>query len=123
VRGFTIEPSKILVEVNSFPKNIYTPGSSNLTLTVRNSGDVPLKNVLVNVGTSAQLIPITPTTYYLGDLNPNESMNITLLIKATAVAGQTASLNVELQYSDITGKTYTQSRSLPVELTPVSIYN
>ena len=113
--GLTVKPSTTLITVVA-SKDELSVGENELSITIENSGEKPVYNLVATVSFQQALVKGFDGKWYVGDLQPKESKSITLRLLVPPTTS-TVQMSVTLSYTDAGGASRTENRllSLPVK--------
>ena len=98
--------SQVLVsEYKLKPETVYKGKDFTLTLTVKNTGDSEAQQVAVQLSTPQGFSTMTPSTFNLGSLKPDESRILEYRVKSSPTAGEGViyTFTVDISYVDELG--------------------
>ncbi len=119
--SFTVVPSSGYVLITLSPHRLSALSNSSLVITIKNLLPYTLSSTYLDIELPSQLAPLGSTTYFIGNLSPNEEVSVSVPVSTPYVsAPQVGKVVTKLTYLDPLANTHVVSESFSIELIPRS---
>lgn len=121
---YTLNIQPIVIGINIAPnqQTLSSPSSSNMTLVIKNTGEVPIYRVYLTLSSSSNQLVLGLTSENIDYIPPGGSINIDIPVMSTVPSPTTAVITSSVQYMDAVGSLYTYSKSIVVQIAPNTTY-